>query len=73
MNAIEDAKAMLRMAYLDFRALTGMENRDIFAVQARYEEGLLFTEEPLDRPSLITEVQDLLEHVEQTIQSSKPQ
>ena len=69
MSAVEEAEAMLRMAYMDFRAT----QYSIFAVQARYEEGLLFTEEPLVRPLLITEVQDLLEHVHQTIQSRKPQ
>lgn len=31
MSAIEEAESMLRMAYMDFRALTGMENREIFA------------------------------------------
>ena len=132
MSALEEADVMLRMAYMDFRALTGMENREIFAdeifgfhmqqaiekglkawlcvligeyplthdlhrllrllenngcemeryysltqysifaVQARYEEGL-FTEEPLDRPSLISEVQDFLEHIHKIIQSHKPQ
>ncbi len=132
MSEFNEAEAMLRMAEMDFRALTGMENgavfadeifgfhvqqaiekglkawlcalvgqyplthdlnrllkllenRDcdmdkyypltqysIFSVQARYEEGLLSIEEPLDRPALIAEVQNLLEHVHKTIQSHKP-
>ena len=28
MSAIEEAEAMLRMAHMDFRALTGMENEE---------------------------------------------
>ena len=131
MSVVEEAKTLLRMAYMDFRALTGMgdtevfadeifgfhaqqaiekalkawlcflaeqyplthdlhrllkliENRSceveryypmtqysIFAVQARYEEGLLSTEEPLDRPQVIAEVQDLLVHIEKIINTTQ--
>lgn len=41
----------------------------IFAVQARYEEGIVDLDEPIDRVMEIQNVRALLTHVEQAITS----
>ena len=40
-----------------------------FAVQARYEEGIVTPSDPLDRPAIVAEVSALLEHVRRQVET----
>ena len=48
-----------------------MTQYNIFAVQARYEEGLVLTDEPIDRAMVVIEIQAMLKNVQHIIDKSK--
>jgi hypothetical protein len=63
MRALDYAEGLLAMARKDFDALRGMVDHPLFAVQARYEAGLMEAEAPIGRESVIVEVRQLLDTV----------
>lgn len=48
---------------VDISAMRHLARFTVFAVQARYEEGIVTPADPLDRPAVVAEVGALLEHV----------
>ena len=61
---------LLENVGIDMEKYWPLTQYNIFAVQARYEEGLLLPDEPLDRPGLTADLQALLEHVQQIIEKT---
>jgi HEPN domain-containing protein len=61
---------ILRDSGADIRGFEYFAEFTIFAVQARYEEGIVTPADPLDRPAIVTEVGVLLKHVEQQLATS---
>ncbi len=53
----------LRRTGVDIAPYLPLAEFTIFAVQARYEEGIVTPTDPLDRPAIVAEVGALLEHV----------
>jgi hypothetical protein len=59
--------ALLEMRGIEVSAYWPLVQYTIFAVQARYEEGITELDEPIDRKMEIHNVRALLTHVEQAI------
>lgn len=61
---------LLRDAGADIRGFEHFAELTIFAVQARYEEGIVTPADPLDRPATVAAVDVLLRHVAQIVGES---
>jgi HEPN domain-containing protein len=53
----------LRHAGADITPYLSLVQFTLYAVQARYEEGMVTPDDPLDRPAVVAEVGGLLQHV----------
>ncbi len=60
----------LRRTSIDVAPYLPLAEFTIFAVQARYEEGIVTPADPLDRPAVVAEVGALLAHVERELTSA---
>ena len=63
--------ALLENQGVEVEAYWSLVQYTLFAVQARYEEGIVDLDEPIDRAMEIRNVRVLLAHVEQVIAQSK--
>ncbi|MDP2795636.1 MAG: HEPN domain-containing protein [Sulfurisoma sp.] len=57
----------LRRTGIDVAPYLPLAEFTLFAVQARYEEGIVTPADPLDRPTIVAEVGALLEYVEKQV------
>ncbi|MDP1652507.1 MAG: HEPN domain-containing protein [Rhodocyclaceae bacterium] len=63
---------ILRDSGADIRGFEHFAEFTIFAVQARYEEGIVTPADPLDRPAVVAEVGALLDRVNREVAAPAP-